>query len=184
MNTTTIARQPSGIPVGGQFASHDRADSTIELTLPAGGQLAPLSSGDVIQITTDYLDRIDNLMGDAAVATTLVEDGHLHGRRHAYAEIVTRLLNPQLENDDEIESAAEDLLNDRYIGARLEDSENFGPAAISATDRAKLVDSLARRADDLFVFGEDNSLPADVQAHFFGQFETLSEASLSVSDFQ
>lgn len=45
MSTSTFARQPKGIPVGGQFATHDRAEADIDLSL-AG-----------IASESDWLDR-------------------------------------------------------------------------------------------------------------------------------
>ena len=180
MSLSTIIRKPAGIPTGGEFAAHDRAEGTVALTIAPGDSLHSLTREEVAVIALDHLSRADAALEAANSATSLVDNGRHDGARHAHAEVVVRILNPGIDDID-AELAAEQLLNDRFNGVRVEDTDAFDPSELTATERAQVIGDLTRRADELFVEADSAHIPADVAHHTFARFEVLSDATAELT---
>ena len=87
MSTPTLTRQPKGIPVGGQFAEHDRADANVSLTDTPAAAAAADEDSAFRRRYDSVEDKVKAFMAelDDAVASIRTDADWLH-----YLDVMSR----------------------------------------------------------------------------------------------
>lgn len=179
---TNLNRQPSGVPIGGQFAPHPHTADTIELQVNPYDTFRPMPAGETKSFIEAGLVNIDLAWMDEDAADTNVEDAIAGGKAHAHAEMIAYSLSKPSEMvGADFEAQGERILNDRREGFSMEQEKTWtGPGAFTAVRRQQIVEYCRNRADEMFAAADKAEVP-DVAGHFYGRYEAFSEIALDLS---
>lgn len=165
----------------GRFTFKTNTEDTISLEIGFGDTIRPATAEESRAVVEKGLALIDRSWVDIESAADDIEDATASGRAHAAAEVLAIWISDDGAPGEDYESFGEELLNSRREGISIEAQDAGWPGPMTALKRQFVVDHCRQRADEMFRYADDATLPADVQAFFAARFETFSEFGIELS---